>query len=147
MSALSKLKLVAAHSEKKSPMVLRRAKLTGRISDQIAAAKAAAEGGIYASKRAKFVQDSETGERKQIEIATRVKPWWWKSQSGKVMLAVRYGAKPIELAKGKNAVEVGNMTDLIAALEAVKDAVAAGELDTQIELASGALRAGFEKKR
>lgn len=64
MSALSKLKLVAAHAEKKSPMVLRRAKLTGKIADQIAAAKAAADGGIYSSKRAKFLQDSETGERK-----------------------------------------------------------------------------------
>jgi hypothetical protein len=146
MSALSKLKLVAAHAEKKSPTVLRRAKLTGKIADQIAAARAATEGGNYASKRAKFVQDSETGERKQIEIATRVKPWWWKSQTGKVMIAVRYGAAKIELAKGKNAIEVGNMTDLITALEAVKDAVHAGELDAQIEQASGALRAGFAKK-
>jgi hypothetical protein len=147
MSALSKLKLVAAHAEKKSPVGLRRAKLTGKISDQISAAKAAAEGAIYASKRAKFVQDSETGERKQIEIATRVKPWWWKSPAGKVMVAVRYGAKPIELAKGKNAIEVGTMDDLIVALEAVKEAVTAGELDAQIEQASGALRAGFAKKK
>jgi hypothetical protein len=37
-------------------MVLRRAKLTGKITDQIAAAKAAAEGGIFVSKRVKFVQ-------------------------------------------------------------------------------------------
>jgi hypothetical protein len=147
MSALSKLKLVAAHAEKKSTVGLRRAKLTGKISDQIAAVKAAAEGGIYASKRAKFVQDNETGERKQIEIATRVKPWWWKSPAGKVMVAVRYGAKPIELAKGKNAIEVGTMDDVIAALEAVKEAVTAGELDAQIEQASGALRAGFAKKK
>lgn len=147
MSALSKLKLVAAHAEKRSPTVLRRAKLTGKIQDQIAAARAAAEGGVYASKRAKFVQDSETGERKQIEIATRVKPWWWKSATGKVMVAVRYGAKPIELAKGKNAIEVGTMEDLVAALEAVKEAVAAGELDAQIEHASGALREGFAKRK
>lgn len=147
MSALSKLKLVAARAEEKSPVGLRRAKLTGKIQDQIAAAKAAAEGGIYASKRAKFVQDSETGERKQIEIATRVKPWWWKSPTGKVMVAVRYGAKPIELAKGKNAVEVGGMEELVEALLAVKEAVAAGELDAQIEQASGALRAGFAKKK
>ncbi len=92
------------------------------------------------------MQDSETGERKQIEIATRVKPWWWKAPTGKVMVAVRYGAKPIELAKGKNAIEVGSMDDRIAALEAVKEAVSAGELDSQIEQASGALRAGFKKK-
>lgn len=147
MSALSKLKLVAAHAEKKSPAGLRRAKLTGKISDQIAAAKAATDGVIYASKRAKFVQDSETGERKQIEIATRVKPWWWKSPTGKVMVAVRYGAARIDLAKGKNAIEVSSMDELIAALEAVKEAVTAGELDAQIEQASGALRAGFSKKK
>ena len=147
MSALSKLKLVAAHAEKKSPMVLRRAKLTGKITDQIAAAKAAASGDTYAAKRTKFVRDSESGERKQIEIATRVKQWWWKSPSGKINLAVRYGAKPIELAKGRNAIEVGSMVDLIAALEAVKEAVAAGELDAQIKQASGALRAGFAKKK
>ena len=40
MSSLSKLKLVAAHAEKKSPMVLRRAKLTGKLLDQISFAKA-----------------------------------------------------------------------------------------------------------
>jgi hypothetical protein len=43
------------------------------LLDQIAAANAATDGGIYAAKRVKFVQDSESGERKQVEIATRVK--------------------------------------------------------------------------
>lgn len=62
------------------------------------------------------------------------------------MLGLRYGAKPIELAKGKSGIEC-SMDELIAALEAVKDAVAAGELDTHIEAASGSLRAGFAKKK
>jgi hypothetical protein len=72
MSALAKLKLVAAHAEKRSPMVLRRAKLTGKLSDQISYAKAVIAGGTYAAKRVKFVQDGETGERKQVEIARRL---------------------------------------------------------------------------
>jgi len=147
MSALSKLKLVAAHAEKKSPMVLRRAKLTGKLQDQIAAAKAATSGDTYASKRVKFVRDSESGERKAVEIATRVKQWWWKSPTGKINLAIRYGAKQIEIAPKKNAIEVGSMDELVAALGAVKDAVHAGELDAQIEQASGSLRAGFAKKK
>ena len=147
MSALSKLKLVSAQAERKSPTILRRSKLTGKLSDQIAAAKAATEGGTYAATRVKFVQDSESGERKQVEIATRVKQWWWKSPTGKIMLALRYGAKPIEIAKGKNAIEVGSMAELVAALEAVKEAVQAGELDAQIEQVSGSLRAGFAKKK
>ena len=39
------------------------------------------------------------------------------------------------------------MDELVAALGAVKEAVQAGELDAQIEQASGALRAGFAKKK
>lgn len=147
MSALSKLKLVSAQADHKSPAILRRNKLTGKIEVQIAAAKAATEGGNYSASRVKYVKDSETGERKQVEIATRVKQWWWKAPTGKIMLGLRYGAKPLEIAKGKNAIEVGSMTDLVVALEAVKEAVVAGELDAQIEAASGALRAGFAKKK
>jgi predicted nicotinamide N-methyase len=95
----------------------------------------------------KFIKDEESGERKQVENATRVKQWWSKSPTGKIVLALRYGAKPLEIAKGKNAIEVGDMDGLVAALAAVKEAVQAGELDAQIEQASGALRAGFAKKK
>lgn len=147
MAALSNLKLVSAQAERKSPMVTRRSKLTGKIDDQIAYAKAVSSGGTYAAKRVKFVKDAESGERKQIEIATRVKQWWWTGGNGKLVLAPRYGAKPIELAKGKNAIEVGSMDELVAALHAVKEAVQAGELDAQIEQVSGSLRAGFAKKK
>ena len=110
-------------------------------------AKAANAGGVYAAKKVKFVTDSETGERKQVELSTRVKPWWFPAASGKLVLALRYGAKSIEIVKGKNAIEVTGMDDLIATLEIIKDAVQAGELDAQIEQASGALRAGFAKKK
>ena len=147
MSALAKLKLVSVQADQKSPTVLHRNKLTGKITDQIAYAKAANAGGVYAAKKVKFVTDSETGERKQVELSTRVKPWWFPAASGKLVLALRYGAKTIEIVKGKNAIEVAGMDDLIATLEIIKDAVQAGELDAQIEQASGALRAGFAKKK
>jgi hypothetical protein len=58
---------------------------------------------------------------------------------------VRYGSKVLELAKGKAAIEVTDAQDLIRALEAVKVAVLAGELDAQIDAASGALRSGFKR--
>ena len=95
----------------------------------------------------KFVTNKETGERKQVEQAKRVKPWWFTQANGKTVLALRYGAKTIEISKGKNAVELSGMDDLVATLEVVKEAVLAGELDAQIEQASGALRAGFAKKK
>jgi hypothetical protein len=147
MSALAKFKLVSVQADRKSPTISRRAKLTGKIQDQIAAAKAATEGGIYTSRRMKVVKDAESGERKQVEISTRVKQWWWTAPTGKIMLGLRYGAKSIEIAKGKNAIEIGTMEELVSALEAVKEAVVAGELDAQIEQASGSLRAGFAKKK
>jgi hypothetical protein len=62
-----------------------------------------------------------------------------------VGVSVRYGSKVLELTKGKTAIEVADSQDLIKMLETVKAAVLAGELDTQIEAASGALRSGSER--
>ncbi len=147
MSVLSKFKLVSATQNRNSAEVLCRNKLTGKITHQNAAAKAQIAGDTYAAKRAKFVKDVESGERKQVEMSTRVRPWWWKSESGKFMLNARYGSKPLELAKGKNAIELASMTEVVLALETLQDAANAGELDAQIEQASSTLREGFGKKR
>lgn len=65
--------------------------------------------------------------------------------SGGYCFNVKYGSQCIELSKGKNAVEVADITALIEALNAVKQAVLAGELDAEIEKASGALRSGFKR--
>ena len=147
MALLTSLKLVAVQATRKSPAVLRRNKLTGKIDHQIAAAKAAANGEVYAAKRTKFVADGESGQRNPVVISTRVKQWWTTAPTGKINLVIRYGAKTIELAKGKNGIEVGSMDELIAAMQVIKEAVTTGELDAQIEQASGTLRAGFAKKK
>jgi hypothetical protein len=61
-------------------------------------------------------------------------------------MSVRYGAKTLELAKGKSAIEVGTINELIPTLDALKAAVAAGELDTQLEAVSATMRSGFAAK-
>jgi hypothetical protein len=91
------------------------------------------------------VKNKYTGERTTVEAVKRVKEWYWINETGKLNLAVRYGSKVLELAKGKNAIELTTGDELIAVLAKLKDAVLAGELDAQIEAASGALRAGFGK--
>lgn len=146
MSVLSKFKLVSATQNRNSAEFLRRNKLTGKMRHQIAAAKAAIAGETYAAKRSKFVKDSDSGERKQVETSAPVRPWWWKSESGKLMLTVRYGAKPLELTKGKNAIELASMADVVSALETLLEAANSGELDAQIEQASSKLRDAFKKK-
>ena len=147
MSSLAKLKLVSVQQDRRNPIFLRRSKLTSQLEDQIASAKAASGGAVFVAHRQKSVRDKQTGERVQVEISRKVRQWWFTTQSGKIALALRYGAKPLELSKGKNAIEVANMDELIATLELVKLAVQAGELDTQLEQVGGALREGFKRKK
>ena len=47
-----------------------------------------------------------------MEVAKRVKRWWTASVDGKINLVVRYGSKPLEFAKGKNAIELGSETEV-----------------------------------
>jgi hypothetical protein len=146
MSALAGLKLLAAkRNTSVAPVVQRRTKLLKKIAEQIALAKARKEGTTYAPTRMRNIKDAETGVTRAVEMPKRVREWWWTAESGKTCLALRYGANAVELAKGKTAVEVGSGDELIAALATLKQAVEAGELDTQIEVASVALRAGFKK--
>jgi hypothetical protein len=145
MSTLNTLKLVNVKKPTAVPPVLhRRYKLSNKIWEQIQQAKAKKEGGNFTTKKFKTVKNFE-GARRSIEVERAVRPWWFVSADGKVCLNVRYGAKLIELAKGKTAIEVANADELIKTLELLKKAVDAGELDAQIELASGAVRAGFNR--
>ncbi len=145
MSTLSALKLTAAkRSTGISPQVQRRLKLVKKIDDQIALAKALATGGTYTTSRFRTVKDDEGGSR-SVEIQKKVRPWWFPTETGKIALSIRYGARVVEINKGKTAIEVASGDDLINALSVVRKAVDAGELDTQIETASIKLREGFGK--
>jgi hypothetical protein len=146
MSTLAKLKLVNSKRNRTvSPIVHRRNKLISKIAEQIELATAQKEGHLYAPKKLKTVTNADTGERRTIETTKRVKEWFWTADSGKINFSVRYGSKVIELAKGKNAVEVANADELIGTLSLIKEAVTAGELDEAINTASDKLRSGFTK--
>ncbi len=145
MSTLSALKLTTAkRSTGISPQVQRRLKLVKKIDDQIALAKALATGSTYTTSRFRTIKDDEGGSR-SIEIQKKVRPWWFPTETGKIALSIRYGARVVEISKGKTAIEVASGDDLINALSVVRKAVDAGELDTQIETASIKLREGFGK--
>lgn len=145
MTALAKLKLVSVTADRKSPLVERRKKLNTHLSHQISLAKATVAGDVFTAKTVKFVTDQASGVRMPQEISKKVKPWWFSTPNGKIALALRYGTKPLEIMKGKNAIETSDMDELIAAMEVIKAAVIAGELDAQIDQASRTLRAGFKK--
>jgi hypothetical protein len=77
----------------------------------------------------RWVNDPETGERVRKEMPLRFRRWWWKDESGQLMLAVRYGNKRIELAPKKPTIGVGDQEQLVPTLTTVREAVLAGELD------------------
>ena len=145
MATLASLKLVAAKKPtNQPPVVQRRNKLSSKVFEQIQLAHAQSRGESYAPTKNKTVTNTG-GERVVVTVPKRIKPWWFVAENGKCCIAIRYGAKVIELAKGKTAIEVANPDALIEALEAVNVAVLAGELDSQIEAVSGQLRSGFLK--
>ena len=146
MSALTGLKLVAAKRPQAAPpIVQRRNKLSNQLFQQIELARCLSEGKTYAPMRLRNIKDKLTGERRTVEAVKRVRQWWFVADTGKVCLQVRYGTRVMELAKGKNSIEVANAAELLTVLSAVKSAVEAGELDSQIEQASGAVKAGFRR--
>ncbi len=145
MSTLAALKLTAAKkSQSVTPVSLRRNKLSKKIIDQIQLAKAHLAGENYTSTRLRSIRDDD-GIRRMVEVPKSVRAWWWNGENGKIALNVRYGARSVEITKGKTTIEIATPDDLIPTLELIKKAVDAGELDTQLETASVKLREGFSK--
>ena len=145
MSTLGTLKLTAETKPQHiAPVQQRRNKLSHRLWEQIQLAKSQIEGTEFVVKKYRSFKDQETGLRKQLEVPKRIRPWWFVSANGKVCISIKYGTRVLELAKGKPSVEVDSPQLLVKALETIKLAVESGELDSQIELASTNLRAGFQ---
>ncbi len=143
MTILSKLNLTdkTKAAMLASPEARGRQKILEAIDNQIAAAKADANGEPFEPRRMRWVMDPETGERTRKEVPLRLRRWWWKDEKGGLMLDVRYGNKRIELAPKKPTIEVGKIENLIPTLETIKEAVIAGELDKQ--LAAAKVRQGL----
>ncbi len=60
-------------------------------------------------------------------------------------LSLRYGTRVLKLAKGKSAIEVGDKRQLVPVIEALKRAVAAGEVDAQLTAAGAEVGSRFAK--
>lgn len=146
MATLATLKLSTAVKPTHMPAVqVRRNKLAKRLWEQAELAKAQQAGTQFTATKFRTVVENDTGLRRQVEVNKRVKQWWFTTDSGKLALSVRYGARLLELAKGKYAVELASEKELVPTLELIKAAVLAGELDVAIDAASNKLRDGFQR--
>ena len=129
MTVLDTLNFVAFNPlQNNNPIAVRRRKLIAKIDEkiQLAANK------DYTPTQHKRVTD-EHGNQRKVEVAKRVKRWWTASVDGKINLVVRYGSKPLEFAKGKNAIELASEAEVADTLCKVREAAEFGELDALIE--------------
>ena len=147
MAFLTNLKLVVSKKHQTvAPIVQRRNNLINKLHEQIELCEAQQAGKTYAPTRLKTYTNKQTGERMTVEATKRVKEWFWIGDSGKINLAIMYGAKTLPLnAKGANAIELKDGNELIATLKELKVATANGELDDAITKVSEATRQGFGK--
>lgn len=75
----------------------------------------------------------ENGNQRKVEVPKLVKCLWTASVDGKTNLVVRYGSKPLEFTKSKNAIELASEAEVADVLAKVREAAELGELDTLIE--------------
>lgn len=147
MTVLSSLTMVASD---RAAMRVRgigsmRQKLIDRIGDQIELAKAAEAGQSFQRVKYRRSRDIESEEVSETVVKTRVRPWWTEDQDGSILLWVKYGNTNLELAKGKPAIRIASRDQLVPALETVREAVRAGELDKLIEGAVAGVKVRFSK--
>lgn len=129
MTVLDTLNFVAFNPLQNNNLIaVRRRKLMAKIDEQIQLAT----NQDYTPTQHKWVTD-EQGKQTKVEVAKRVKRWWNVSVVGKINLVVRYGSKPLEFAKGKNAIELASESEVADVLAKVREAVELGELDALIE--------------
>ena len=128
MELLKTLKLVKYERTGQIDAVeLRRHKLIVKINEQI---DLATNANTKVSER--FVVKDNEGDEKEISVEKRVLRWWQIGMNGKIKLTIRYGSRPLQFAKGLDAIEVADTNEMVGVLEKFKEATERGELDELI---------------
>ena len=137
MSILKSLKLTTAQPVRANADPIQRArdKVISALAEQKAMAEAKIDGQHYAPTHMVWRKNGE-GQRVLVETPKRLRAGWFVDASGQTFFGLRYAGKPIEFAKDKNAIAVGELSALPAILDTLTEAVRAGELDAQLAAAA-----------
>lgn len=110
-----------------NPAFSRRASLIRGLEHQ----RALALDGSYLRHVERFIRDAD-GAKSIVRLQKRVRPWWKEDITGSLKLIVRYGARRLELEKGKPVIVVASKEQLVPTIDTVIAGVRAGELDEQL---------------
>ncbi len=140
MIQLADVKLVSAvRPTFQDPVGLKRLKFISRVSEQLEIAN-----NLMTGEPIPFTSFHDPVSLKRPR---KVSPWWWTDKDGKYLMAIKYGSKVIELAKGKPAVQAETLDQIIEVLKSLKLATANGELDLHLSQASELIRKKFKVKK
>jgi hypothetical protein len=129
---LSKLNITQLkRPAKASPQEKRRSNLIAKLDEQLALAKAQAAGEKFVVLKHAWTRDDQ-GNKTKIQREKKVTAWWFADGSA-LSMSIKYGARQLELSKGKRAVTVANLAAIPETISTVISAVTAGELDAAIE--------------
>lgn len=131
MPVLKSLALTVMPKRTNDPVLLRRAKIIGKLEEQMILLKDPNYN--RTSQRWKNVN----GEKQLVSKQQRVRPWWRTDASGQIVMSIKYGTKPIEFEKGKAGIAVPSKERLANVIETLITAVRSGELDDILTSASG----------
>lgn len=147
MSILETLKLTAAtRNAPLTPEQVLRGKLVSYLNEQKALAEAEINGTPFTATK-RVTRTNESGEKVRVDAPRHVRKGWFTDAQGKMFFQIRYGSKPLELAKGMNAVEVENLAELPSMIVSIIDAINAGELDLQAKAANAQRKAKSKTKQ
>jgi hypothetical protein len=137
MSLLKSLKLSAAkpQAQPANPQDRGRAKLRSYLAEQRALIEATIAGKPLAAVRMVTRKD-EAGNRTRVEAPRIVRRGWFTGDGTKAYFQLRYGGRPLELARGMSAVEAENIAGLAAVIDTLDQAVQAGEFDAAVTAAA-----------
>lgn len=140
MIQLADVKLVSAvRPTFQDPVALKRLKFISRVSEQLEIANLLMKG--------EQIPFTSFHDPVSLKRPRKVSPWWWIDKDGKYLMAIKYGSKVIELAKGKSAVQAETLEQIIEVLKGLKLATSNGELDLHLTQASELIRKKFKVKK
>lgn len=145
MSMLKTLKLVAAKPAPADAKGRNREKLVRYLTEQKALLAAHLAGEPFNATRVVTRKD-EAGNRTRVEAPRHVRRGWFTDASGGLFFTLRYGAKPLELAKGMTAISVEKLEALPGVIDTLTQAVEAGELDAVVTVAAVERQRNFKGK-
>jgi hypothetical protein len=150
MSILNDLKLSdTAPAAIMQPKHRLRSKLLHFLMEQRAVAQADIEKRPYVATRMTSRLD-ENGRRVRVETPKHVRRAWFNNSGPNgtfvTFFQLRYGNRPLAIAKGKASIEVGDLEQLPAVIEKIIEAVHAGELDEVLTAAAAERKANFNSR-